>query len=115
MALGLENWIRILMSLVVLVLYIITFFLLIEIKKRTRTRERIKNSFICLTIGIAILVIMGILDVLNKVDIFVIPFLYEVLVVAFSVFLLLTITNYLKSLKKLADEKIKKINYFSSR
>ena len=113
MALELENWIRIGIGLVVLILYIITLFLFIEIKNRTK--QRIRNTLIYLTIGIVILVIMGILNVLNKVDILVIPFLYEALVLAFSVFLLLATANYLKSLKKWTDKKIKKISYFSNR
>lgn len=104
--LGLENWARIGVSLVVLLFYLITFFLLIEIKKRTK--QRIKQTFMYLTIGIVILIIIRILDVFNKIGLLVVPFLHEVLVLTWSFFLFLAIFYYLKFLKKLTDGRFKK-------
>ena len=94
-------WVRIAISLIVVILYIITFFILLGLIKRTK--GKVVRTYKYFTIMIVALVSLRVFDILENADILFIPYSHEVLVLIFSLLLFLGAVHYYKCLKEITD------------
>ena len=99
------DWIATSLSLIVFIFYIIILFSLFEVKARCIGRISVAFTYFITAIFFAI--IIRILNLLSKSDIFSVPYLSEILVVIFSFFLLLTALSFYSVLKSVTDRKRK--------
>lgn len=95
-------------SLIVLISYIIVLFLLFEVK--IKCTGKISVAFTYFITTIIFLIVIRILNLLSKSDIFSVPYLHEILVVIMSSFLLMTALSFYSVLKSVTDRKRKPLN-----
>ena len=91
------NWVAAAFSLVILVFYCITLILLFASKSRIEGKLRKVIAFFIT--GIFTLAATRVLNLLSISDIFSIPYLHEFLVFAFSVFTLIAVIEFHKTVK----------------
>ncbi len=95
------DWIATSLSLVVFVFYIIILFSLFEVKRRCTGKISVAFTYFITAIFLAI--VIRILNLLSKSNIFSISYLSEILVVIMSFFLLMTALNFYSALKSVTD------------
>lgn len=100
------DWITTSLSLVVFVFYIIILFSLFEVKRRCTGKISVAFTYFITAIFFAIVV--RILNLLSKSDIFSVPYLSEILVVILSFFLLMTALSFYSTLKSVTDRNKKR-------
>ena len=100
------DWIATSLSLVVFVFYIIILFSLFEIKRRVTGKISIAFTYFITAIFFSI--VIRILNLLSKSNIFSVPYLHEILVVIMSFFLLMTTLSFYSILKSVTDRNKKR-------
>ena|SRR3989344_3470461 len=97
------NGITIVLSFVIFAVYLIVFFLLLEI--RSRINKGLSKAFNYMIIAIAILIIIRIINILSKFEIFIMDYLQEALVLVFSLFFLMFFIKFYRELCCVTDKK----------
>lgn len=77
----------VIMNGIILLVYIITFFLLLSVK--SKIRKELTQACTYFMVAISLLIAIRIIDILITFDVFYVPFLQEAAVLALSLFLLL--------------------------
>lgn len=91
------------LSLITFVIYLAIFFILIEIK--SRTKNDLSKAFTYMLFAIIILIILRITSILSVFGIFTFKNLTESLALALALFLLLFFIRFYKSLCGVTDKK----------
>ena len=93
----------ILSSCLIVIVYLITFFLLIEIKRRTTGKLGATINYLMIAVFVAIIARVN--GCLSKFYIIEIPYSREVLAIIFALFLMIAAITFLKNVEKFTDKK----------
>jgi len=91
------------LSFGIFVVYLIVFFLLLEIK--SRINKGLSKAFNYMIIAIVLLIIIRIMNILSKFEIFIFDYLQEALVLVFSLFFLMFFIKFYRELCCVTDKK----------
>ncbi len=91
------------LSLIIFVIYLAIFFILLEIK--SRTKNDLSKAFTYILFAVIILIILRITSILNNFGIFTIKYLTESLALALAFFLLMFFIKFYRSLCCVTDKK----------
>jgi F0F1-type ATP synthase assembly protein I len=97
------NYIILGLSCLTVVVYLITFFLLIELKRRTAGKLGATLTYLMVAVFVAI--ILRVEGCLSKIYIIEIPYSAEVLAIIFALFLMIAAITFLKNIEKFTDKK----------
>ena len=100
------NGIIIALSFVIFAVYLIVFFLLLEI--RSRINKGLSKAFNYMIIAIVLLIIIRIINILSKFEIFIFDYLQETLVLVFSLFFLMFFIKFYRELCCVTDKKARR-------
>ena len=95
-------------SLVILFLYLVILFLLLNL--RIKLTEQFSGTIICFRVSVIILIILRIQTVLVKADLIKVPYLQEILALALAIILLCAFYKFHKVISSVS--KTKRRRYF---
>ena len=102
------NWIEIAVSLAVIILYLVSFFILREII--LRTEREIKKIFLYFFAAVFLLLLLRIHAMLAKVELLNLPYLQEILALALAFILTGAFYRFYKNISEITDgKKIRKV------